>query len=418
MVPSLDGRIAAAARPQSWSAVGSLALCVAMLIASEFMPVSLLTPIAADLGATQGTAGQAISVSGLFAVVASLLIPTVAGRFDSRRVLLTLTGLMLASLLFIATATSFGMLMGARALLGVAIGGFWALATATIMRLVPPGSVARALGILYSGNAVATAFAAPIGSYVGGLIGWRGVFWALAPLVLINLAWQWWALPSLPPRAASSVGKVLGLLTRRHVALAMAAVMLSFAGAFASFTYFRPFLETYTRVSVPQLSLLLLGLGVAGFAGTYGATALLGRHLDALLCYLPLALGAATMALLAVGHALWGVGAMMVLWGAVNSAIPVCWSAWLARGVGDDPESGGGLMVAAIQLAIMLGAAFGGALLDHVSIAAPFVGGTVLLALASLAVSVGRNSPLAAAATSTSEGVTAWQGRRLDGQGD
>src|SRR5215207_7145861 len=49
-----------------WSAVGSMALCVALLIAAEFMPVSLLTPIADDLGATVGMAGQAISISGLF----------------------------------------------------------------------------------------------------------------------------------------------------------------------------------------------------------------------------------------------------------------------------------------------------------------------------------------------------------------
>jgi predicted MFS family arabinose efflux permease len=51
------------ARPGSWSAVCALTLCVSTLIASEFMPVSLLTPIAADLHMTQGHAGQAIAVS-------------------------------------------------------------------------------------------------------------------------------------------------------------------------------------------------------------------------------------------------------------------------------------------------------------------------------------------------------------------
>ena len=66
---------------QTWSAVGSMALCVSLLIASEFMPVSLLTPIAHDLGATEGMAGQAISISGLFAVATSLLIATVAAPF-------------------------------------------------------------------------------------------------------------------------------------------------------------------------------------------------------------------------------------------------------------------------------------------------------------------------------------------------
>jgi predicted MFS family arabinose efflux permease len=296
---------------------------------------------------------------------------------------------MLASLLLIAGAPNFGVLMAARALLGITIGGFWALATATIMRLVPRESVPKALGVMYMGNAVATAFAAPIGSYMGAIIGWRGTFWALAPIVAVNLVWQWISLPPMPPQAANPVRKILGLLKRRNVAFAMLGVMLTFAGAFATFTYLRPFLETYTHVTVPQLSLLLLGLGVAGFTGTAGATALLGQHLYPLLRWLPLALGAVTLTMLSVGHMLWGVAVTMIAWGALNSAIPVAWSTWLSKGISDEPESGGGLIVAAIQLSIMLGAAFGGLLLDHISIAATLLGGTTLLILASLIVGNG-----------------------------
>ena len=374
---------------QTWSAVGSMALCVAMLIASEFMPVSLLTPIATDLHATEGMAGQAISISGLFAVITSVFIATMAGRFDRRHVLIGLTAVMLASLVLIAQAPNFAVLMVARALLGVVIGGFWSLATATVMRLVPADSVPKALGIVYTGNAVATAFAAPIGSYVGGVIGWRGVFWALTPIVVLNLVWQWISLPSMPPQAANPVSKLFGLLKRRNVAFAMAGVMLTFGGAFAIFTYLRPFLESYTRVDVPGLSLLLLGLGMAGFLGTYGGSTLVGKHLYGLLRWLPLALGAVTLVLLAVGRLYWPVAVVLVAWGALNSATPVAWSTWLSRGISDEPESGGGLLVGAIQLAIMLGATFGGLLLDHLSVAATLVGGTMLLVAASLIVGSG-----------------------------
>ena len=296
-----------------------------------------------------------------------------------------LTGVMLASLILIAVAPNFLVLMIARALLGVVVGGFWSLSTATVMRLVPAETVPKALGIIYTGLALASAFAAPIGSYFGGIIGWRGVFWALTPLVVVTLIWQWLSLPSMEPQTTNPVGKLFGLLKRRHVAFGMAAVMLTYAGVFASFTYLRPFLERYTHVSLPQLSLLLLGLGLAGFAGTYGATALVGRHLFSLLRGLPMALAAVTIGLLAVGHSLWGVAAMMVVWGTLNSAIPVAWSTWLSKGIRDEPESGGGLMVGTIQLAIMLGAGFGGLLLDYLSIAATFIGSAVLLAIASVA---------------------------------
>lgn len=367
-----------------------MAMCVALLIASEFMPVSLLTPIAHDLGATEGMAGQAISISGLFAIVSSLLIPSVASRFDRRHVLAALTAIMLASLVLIALAPSFPMLMAARALLGITIGGFWSLSSATVMQLVPRQSFPRALSMMYMGNAAATAFAAPIGSYLGGIIGWRGVFWALAPFAIINLIWQWVSLPSMPPQKAIPVSRVFALLKRREVAGAMAGVTLTFGGAFAAFTYFRPFLETYTHVTLAQLSLVLLGLGVAGFLGTYAATALLGRHLFTMLRGLPLGMGVVTLALLASGHLLWPVAILMVAWGTLNAAIPVAWFNWLAQGVRDEPEAGGGLMVAAIQLAIMLGAALGGVLLDHFSIVGTLIGGSALLILASVAVGSGR----------------------------
>jgi predicted MFS family arabinose efflux permease len=262
------------------------------------------------------------------------------------------------------------------------------------MRLVPEDSVPKALGILYTGNAVATAFAAPIGSYLGGIIGWRGVFWAITPIVALNLVWQYMSLPAMPPQAANSVGKLFSLLKRRNVAFAMLAVMLTFAGAFATFTYLRSFLESYTAVNIPQLSLLLFGLGIAGFAGTYVASALVKRHLYRLMSGLPLGLGAVTLGLLAVGHVYWAVALALIAWGTINSAIPVAWSTWLAKGIRDEPESGGGLTVAAIQLSIMLGAAFGGLLLDHISIAATFIGGTVLLVLASLTVGNGKHIAL------------------------
>ncbi len=375
---------------QIWSAVGSMALCVAMLIASEFMPVSLLTPIAADLGATPGSAGQAISISGLFAVVSSLFIVSVTGRFDRRWVLIGLTGLMLVSLAVIAQAPNFFTLMVARGFLGVAIGGFWALATATIMRLVPEEGVPKALGILYTGNAFATAFAAPVGSYVGDLIGWRGVFWAMVPVVGINLIWQWKSLPPMPPQSLSSGGGILGLLRRRHVLVAMVAAMLTFAGAFSVFTYLRPFLEDSAHVTLPQLSMLLLALGSAGFVGTYGAGALLGRNLTGLLRWLPFALAAVTLVMPMFGHHLWIVGALMFAWGALNSAIPVAWAAWLVKGVSDEPESAGGLLVAAIQTSIMLGATLGGFLLDHFSVFATFIGGTLMLFIATWVVGNGR----------------------------
>lgn len=372
---------------EHWSAVAAMSLCVALLIAAEFMPVSLLTPIATDLGASNGMAGLAIAISGLFAVPTSLLIAPLSHRLDRRHVLMGLAVVMLTSLIVIALSPNFTVLMVARALLGIVIGGFWALATATIMRLVSSKSLPKALGILYTGNAVATAFAAPIGSYLGGLIGWRGVFWLLVPLGVINLLWMVLCLPSMHSQARPQ--SAFRLMRRPNVVIAIIGVTLTFAGAFSAFTYFRPFLETRTLVDLPQLSALLLALGLAGFAGTTAVSLLLHRHLYRMLRWLPLVLGVITLALLTVAHHFWGVALMLILWGTLNSAIPVAWSAWITQGIADTPESGGGLMVAAIQVSITLGAAVGGWLLDSFSISATFMGSALLLTAASMVVGNG-----------------------------
>src|SRR5437763_407519 len=88
----------------SWGAVGALTLCVSALITSEFLPVSLLTPIAAGLHVTEGQAGQAIAISGAFAVITSLFISRLTRGIDRRRVLLGLTVLMIVSGLVVALA--------------------------------------------------------------------------------------------------------------------------------------------------------------------------------------------------------------------------------------------------------------------------------------------------------------------------
>ena len=374
----------------AWGAVWSMALCVAMLIASEFMPVSLLTPMAAGLGATEGQTGQAISISGLFAVAASLLITTAAGRLNRKWVLVTMTALMLISLALVATAPNFAVLMIGRALLGICIGGFWALATAVIMRLVPQDDVPNALALMYGGQAIAAAFAAPIGSYLGDLFGWREVFWALTPIVAINLVWHVAALPSLPAAQKQDVRSMLGLLNRSYFRRGLIACMLSWGSAFTMFTYLRPFLEQVTGVDVTMLSTLLLILGCAGFAGTWAAGRFVKGDVASFLKLPALVMGGATVGLLLLGFSVVAAGLFLAIWGAMNTMFSVIWMTWMSQNAGDAPEAAGSLMVAAIQTSILLGAVVGGMLLDGFSIRATFIGSIALAAAALLLIGNGR----------------------------
>jgi predicted MFS family arabinose efflux permease len=297
----------------------------------------------------------------------------------------------LFSLVLVAAAPNFAVLMAGRALLGICIGGFWALATAVIMRLVPAADVPRALALMYGGQAIAAAFAAPLGSYLAGLLGWRDVFWALTPLVAANLVWHVIALPSLPTRQGQDMRAMLSLLRRPYFLTGLIASMLSWGSAFTLFTYLRPFLEQVTGVGVTGLSILLLALGCAGFVGTWASGRFITGDVSRLLRLPALVMGAVTAGLLVIGGWPIATGILLVIWGAMNTAMSVIWMTWMSQNAEDAPEAAGGLMVAAVQASILLGAVLGGLLLDQLSITATLVASVVLAAFAVLIVRDGRS---------------------------
>lgn len=357
-----------------------MTLCVFVLIASEFMPVSLLTPIAGDLGVSEGLAGQGIAISGALAVLTSLSLSTIAGNINRKYLLLGLTMLMAISGLVIVLASSYLVYMAGRAMIGVAIGGFWSMSAATAMRLVPPHQVARALAIFNGGNALATVVAAPLGSYLGATVGWRGAFLCLVPVAAVAFIWQCLSLPAMPGnRGPASRGSVFRLFARPAVSIGMLACGLFFMGQFALFTYVRPFLESVTQVDSSGLSLILLVIGVAGFIGTLVVSTCLNARFYPTLMAIPGLMAAIAIALILVGHVVWAVALLLGLWGMLATAAPTGWWTWIARTLAKEAEAGGGLMVAVIQLAIALGSTVGGIVFDHLGWQSAFAMSSVLL---------------------------------------
>lgn len=372
----------ASSRP-FWGAVLAMSLCAFALVASEFLPVSLLTPIATDLWLSEGQAGQAISVSGFFAVITSLLVGSLTQGIDRKPVLLATTALMLVSGALVAFAPNYPLLMVGRAILGVAIGGYWSMSTAVMMRIAPEAMVPRAIAVMQGGTALATAIAAPLGSYLGGMIGWRGAFFCVVPLAVLALLWQALTLPSMPSeRTPGAATGALRLLKDGKVALGMAAVACLFMGQFTLFTYLRPFLESVTHVDVPTLSVLLLIIGVAGLLGTLLVGGLVSRQLFRVLLGIPLLMAGIAFAVLWAGSWVAPTAVLLGAWGLVATCAPVGWFTWLARVLPEDAEAGGGLMVAVIQLAITAGATVGGVLYDNVGYQATFIASGVMLLVA------------------------------------
>ncbi|MBC9206176.1 MFS transporter [Roseomonas aerophila] len=379
----------------AWAAVVSLSLGVFGLVTAEFLPASLLTPMAATLGVSEGVAGQAVTVTAMVALAAGLLAAPATRGIDRRLVLMAFSVLLIGSNLLVAFAPNLGLLLLGRVMLGVALGGFWSMAAAMAMRLVPQEMVPRALSMIFSGVSLATIVAAPLGSYLGGMYGWRSVFLLAAAIGVVGLLAQFATLPPLAPTGTAKLRTLAMVLGRRGVALGMLCTVLVFGGHFALFTYIRPMLELTAGVDIERMALILLGFGVANLFGTFLAGFLLQRSLRLTLIAMPVLIGSSALVLAHLQVGLPLQAAVVALWGMAFGAVPVGWSTWVARTVPDEAESAGGLIVAAVQLAIASGAALGGLIFEMRGVAGVFGAGGVLLLLAAILLvpRVGRDLP-------------------------
>jgi predicted MFS family arabinose efflux permease len=369
----------------AWGAVVSLALGVFGLVTAEFLPASLLTPLAQDLGVTEGTAGQAVTATAVVGAIAAPTMAIVTRRLDRRLVMWGLTVLLILSNLLAAFASSLPVLLIARIMLGISLGGFWSMSAAMAMRLVPMRLMPRAMSIILTGVSVATVCAAPVGAYVGDIWGWRTAFMIAAVVGALALLVQIATLPKLPPAGVASVRTLLEVMKRPMIRVALLVVLLVASGHFAGFTYVRPFLEKVPALDIETISLVLLAYGIGGFFGNFAGGFMAERSLKTAVGLAPLLIAVAAALLLTLGASPVVAAIAVAAWGFAFGAVPVGLQTWLVRAAPDQAESAGGLMVATFQVAIALGAVFGGLLVDNAGVASAFAYCGIATLLAALA---------------------------------
>ncbi|TWI25290.1 MFS transporter [Mesorhizobium tianshanense] len=369
----------------AWGAVVSLALGVFGLVTAEFLPASLLTRLAQDLGITEGAAGQAVTATAVVGAIAAPTMAIVTKRLDRRLVMWGLTVLLIVSNLLAAFASSLPVLLAARVVLGIALGGFWSMSAAMAMRLVPMRLMPRAMSIILTGVSVATVTAAPVGAYVGDIWGWRTAFMIAAVVGALALLVQIATIPRLPPAGVASFRTLLEVMKRPTIRAALLVVLLVASGHFAGFTYVRPFLEQVPALDIETISLVLLAYGIGGFFGNFAGGFMAERNLKAAVGLAPLLIALSALLLLVLGASPVVAAMAVATWGFAFGAVPVGLQTWLVRAAPDQAESAGGLMVATFQVAIALGAVFGGLLVDNAGVASAFAYCGIATLLAALA---------------------------------
>lgn len=367
----LDGAAPVAWSRGTWFAVLSMAAASFALVSAEFLPAGLLTPMARDLGISEGTAGQVVTATASVGAVTAMLSNVLIGRLNRKTVLVGLSALAIGSNILAALATDFWLLLLGRAGLGIALSAFWALSVAVVARLVGANAKGRGMAIVTLGVSLATIAAPSMGALISDWLGWRSAMAMTAGLAAFAMLLQLLSLPTLPATTSNSLADVLRLTRRRGIQLGMLAILLLMTGHFAGSVYVRPFLEHVTLLATGPIALALLGFGLAAVVGNIAGGRLADTNIR-----MALAVTAALMAFAALALVLWGVHigvafGFATLWGFAFGMAPVVLPTNLSSAAPDALEAAGSLMVTSFQVAITIGAVVGGYVVDTYGATAP-----------------------------------------------
>lgn len=373
--------VPAAREHVAWAGVVSLGLGIFSIAMSQFLPASLLPIIAADLDVAVGVAGQSFTATAVVAGPSALLVAVVLPRTDRRRVLLGLTLFAVMSNLLVALAPDVSVLLAARLLLGVSLGGFWAMAIAATAHLAPSGRLGRALVAVNAGVPIATGVAVPLGAWLGDVAGWRPVFAVAAGTAALALALQAATLPRIPAGPTGGVRALRATLRSGVVQLGVLATVLVYGGHFAGFTYIRPLTEAAAGLDARGVAVLLLVFGAANLVGTVLAGPLADGSPRLGVLLFPGAVGAGMLLVLGIGSSSGGLLAAATLWGVGFGGVATSLQSWGARTEPDRLEQIGAVLVTAANLAVAVGAVAGGLLVGRGAGApSPLLGGLAAIA--------------------------------------
>ena len=383
---SIAGAASAVRHP--WLAVAAVGLATFSVVTTEMLPVGLLTVIAQTLGTSTGTAGLMISLPALLAAFFAPLVLIAAGNLDRRTLLCALLGLMVIANIASALAPNMAWMLAARILVGVCMGGIWAIAGGLAARLVPGPSIGLATSIIFGGVAAASVLGVPLGALIGDLAGWRWAFGSMAILSALVLVIHLAVIPGLPVQSSVTLSQFANQLANRKLQAGLVLTLLLVAGHFMAFTFVRPLLLSLSGFEVQWISALLFAYGIAGIVGNFLAGVIAARRTTLTLMAIALGLLLTPMLFLTIGNSPVGGGLVLLAWGLAYGGVSVGLMSWMMNAAPGAVETATGLYVGVFNIGISLGSWAGGQAVDSLGLttnlwlAAGLAGLALLLTLA------------------------------------
>ena len=360
MTPSLS--VSASSERLPIGALLALAMTGFICIVTETLPAGLLPLISDGLSISPSMAGQMITAYALGSVLA--VIPmTIATRGWRRRnvLLLTIVGFLVFNSIT-ALSSHYGVTLAARFFAGVAAGLAWSLLAGYARRMVAPQQQGRALALAMVGTPIALSLGVPLGTWLGGLLGWRTTFGLMSLLTLMLIVWVLVKVPDYAPQAAHqrvSLGKVLATPGVRPVLAVVISWMLAHN---ILYTYIAPFVAAAGLAE--RVDVVLLVFGMAALVGIW----LTAKRVEPLLRKTVLlslaAFAAVSVAFGTLGNVPEVIYLGVVVWGLSFGGAATLLQTALADAAGDGADVALSLNVVAWNCAIAGSGVVGGVLLE------------------------------------------------------
>jgi predicted MFS family arabinose efflux permease len=338
-----------------WPAVAAVAVGTFSVVTVESLPAGLLTSIAGGLRIPDARVGLMVTVSGLVAALAAAVLPVAIGRLDRRAVLVGLIALTVLGNVLTAVAPDFPLLLVARFVIGISIGGFWSLAAGLAVRLVPARDIPKATSVIFSGAMAANVLGIPAGTLLGALTSWRAAFAAVAGLGALLIFVLLLVLPKMPAEQPVRVGSLIEQLRTPAVRVGVLATFLLVSGHYGAFTFVSPILQKISGIHAHTVGVLLLGYGIAAIAGNFLAGSAAARNVRATIVAVSVALAATLVAIPLIGTTPLAGTLLLIVWGAAFGGLPVSVQTWILQAAPTATEAATGLNTCTFNLAIAAG---------------------------------------------------------------
>ncbi|RBM16964.1 MFS transporter [Prauserella sp. PE36] len=250
-------------------AVYVLGLSVFSLGTSEFMVAGLLKMISEDLGVSIAEAGLLVSAFAGGMLVGAPLVAVTTLRISRKLIMIAMLVIFAASHFVGAVAPTYEVLFATRVLSALGCAGFWAVAAASAIMLVPPHRRGRAMAVIVGGLTTANVLGVPAGTFVGGHGGWRLAFLCVGLLSVLALVG---VIVLVPPESGTSNMTVrlrteLDAYRNPRLWLAVAIIVLTAATTIATFSYLSPILTEVSGLPDGWLPGVLSLFGLGSLAG-------------------------------------------------------------------------------------------------------------------------------------------------------